>query len=45
MYYILEVHRGQKKILDSMELQLWLFVNRHVGVDNKTLIKGQMLLT
>lgn len=36
MYYILDVHRGQKKILDSMELQLRMFVSHHVDVGTKT---------
>jgi hypothetical protein len=39
--------RGQKRMLDPLELELWMVVSHHMGAGNETqaLCKGQGLLS
>lgn len=33
---ILDAHEGQKRVLDVLELELWMAVSHHVGSGNQT---------
>lgn len=36
----LGAHRSQKRLLDPLELRLWMIVNHHVGAKNQFLCKN-----
>ena len=34
--HMLGAHRGQKRVLGSLELELWMVINHHVDAENRT---------